>query len=91
MRGCGSTNYSCKTGEFEGGVQWFTSLTHKTHKKSWSESFTKTFKSAYLISLISAPLYERNLIKVSINIGSKLGPVSRHWFKDGPSLADEVS
>ena len=55
-----------------------TSLTHKNRKKSQSHSLTDTFKNSCLMSLIGATLYERNLIKISINFGSRFGPVSRH-------------
>ena len=35
------------------------------------------------MSLMSATLYERNLIKIIINFGSRFGPASRHCFRDG--------
>ena len=54
------------------------SFTHENRKKSRSDSLTDTFKNACLMSLISATLYERNLIQISINSGSRFGHVSRY-------------
>ena len=67
------------------------SLTHKNCKKLGFDSLTDIFKNACLMSLMSATLYERNLIKTSINFGSRFGLVSRHWFRDGPSIDEESS
>ena len=66
-------------------------LTHKNHKKSRSDSLTDTFKNACLMSLISVALYEQNFIEISINFGSRFGPVSRHRFSDGLSIDDDAS
>ena len=48
-------------------VSQFISLTLENCKKLRSDSFTEMFKSACLMSLKRATLYERNLIKISIN------------------------
>ena len=48
------------------------SLTHKNRKKLRYDSLTDTFKNACLMILMSATLYERNLIKISINFEIKL-------------------
>ena len=60
----------------------FISLTQKNRKRSRLDSFTEG------LSPIRAALYEWNLIKISIKLGSKLGTVSRNGFKVNPSLAD---
>ena len=65
--------------------------THKNRKKSRSDFSTDTFKNACLMSLMSPTLFEQNLIKISINFGSKFSPAFRHSFKDGPSIDDEAS
>ena len=54
------------------------SLRHKNRKRSQSDSLTDTFQNACLMSLISTTLYERNLIKISSNFGSRFDPVFRH-------------
>ena len=48
-------------------VSLFIFLTRENRKKLRSDSFTEMFKSACLMSLKRATLYEQNLIKISIN------------------------
>lgn len=68
----------------------YISATHLNCKKWQLDSFIETFKNACLISLISITLYEQILINMLINLVSKLVPVSKHWFKEGASFADEA-
>ena len=60
------------------------SFTRKNHKKSVSDSGTKTFKNACFMSLIKTILFNRQGNKIWMIGGSVFDPVSEHLRRDHP-------
>ena len=67
-----------KTSTF--GSRLPTSSTHRNLKKSRCSGLMLTFRKAFSMSEIKTTFFKRNLNNMSINIGNKDGPASRHSF-----------